>query len=161
MSTYTIENVRIFDGEDANPSPHTVCISDGIITYVGQHPPPLETSSNTTVISGEGCTLLPGLIDAHTHVFRALDGLRQCIPMGVTTVLDMHNEPENVEYMKGECIKSSSLPDVLSAYYAATIQDGWPRPIVKRHAPSPEVSSYFVFSPNSNHYYLVFKTLKS
>ncbi len=144
MNRYTIENVRLFDGEKTAPNLCTVCVSNGVISYVGDHPPPSRTSSNATIIRGEGCMLLPGLIDSHTHVFCAIDGLKQCIPMGVTTVLDMHNEPDNVKYMKELCRASRNLPDVLSAYYAATIKDGWPRAIVKHHAPNPEVSSpYF------------------
>lgn len=140
MVLYNIENVRVFDGETLNPKPCSVCISDGLIAHTGEQPTD-EAIESAVRISGEGCVLLPGLIDAHTHVFRALDGLKQCIPMGVTTVLDMHNKPDDVKYMKEQCQKSSQLPDILSAYYAATIQDGWPRAIVERHAPSTEVSS--------------------
>ena len=140
MITHKIENVRVFDGEKTITNPCTVCVSDGIISYVGNNPP-LSTAGDTKVISGEDCTLIPGLIDAHTHVFRSLDGLKQCIPMGVTTVLDMHNEPDNVKYIKEQCQTSTDLPDVFSAYYAATVKDGWPSAIVKRHVPSPEARS--------------------
>ena len=139
MSNYIIENVRLFDGENVAPQPRIVCVSGGVISYVGDQIP-TDTPKDAKSISGNGCTLLPGLIDAHTHVFRSIEGLKQCIPMGVTTVFDMHNEPEAVDYIKGECRTSAILPDVLSAYYSATVADGWPRAIVQRHAPSPEVS---------------------
>ena len=139
MGSYRIENVSLFDGEREAPGTCTVGVSNGIISYVGDSSPSTNPKDEV-IISGEGCTLIPGLIDAHTHVFRSLDGLKQCIPMGVTTVMDMHNEPDNVKYLKEECHKSAALPDLLSAYYAATVKDGWPRAIVKRHAPSPEVS---------------------
>jgi len=138
MSNYMIQNVRLFDGKALVPEQCTICISDGKISYVG---PASATQShdNAVIISGSGCTLLPGLIDAHTHVFRSLEALEQCVPMGVTTVLDMHNEPDNVDYLKEECRKSNTLPDILSAYYAATVAEGWPRAIVRRHNHEPEV----------------------
>ena len=138
MDDYVIHDVRVFDGEMLAPEPRTVSISAGKITYLG----PASSHQNrkdAIEIFGSGCTLLPGLIDAHTHVFRSLEALEQCIPMGVTTVLDMHNEPDNVDYLKAECRKSSALPDILSAYYAATVAEGWPRAIVRRHNHDPEV----------------------
>ena len=149
MANYVIQDVRLFDGEVLAPEPCTVCISDGKISYVGPAPPP-QSRDDAIVISGGGCTLLPGLIDAHTHVFRSLEALKQCIPMGVTTVLDMHNEPDNVDYLKEECQKSKALPDILSAYYAATVAEGWPRAIVRRHNHDPEVRASQVASLNSS-----------
>ena len=138
MGDFVIRDVRLFDGEALAPEPCTIRISAGKISYVGPVLSP-ESCRDAIEIPGSGCTLLPGLIDAHTHVFRSLEALEQCIPMGVTTVLDMHNEPENVDYLKGECRKSKALPDILSAYYAATVAEGWPRAIVKRHIHDPEV----------------------
>ena len=138
MGDYVIQDVRLFDGKALALEPCTVCISDGKISYVGPAPP-LQSHDNAIVISGSGCTLLPGLIDAHTHVFRSLEALEQCIPMGVTTVMDMHNEPDNVDYLKEQCRKTQALPDILSAYYAATVAEGWPRAIVRRHNHDPEV----------------------
>ncbi len=138
MGDYVIHDVRLFDGEAVAPEACTVSISAGIITYVGSAPSP-HSLKDAIELSGSGCTLLPGLIDAHTHVFRSLEALEQCIPMGVTTVFDMHNEPDNVDYLKEECRKSKALPDILSAYYAATVAEGWPRAIVRRHNHDQEV----------------------
>jgi hypothetical protein len=141
MSRYVITDVQLFDGVALASEVCTVCISAGVISYVGTGPPP-QPHDEAIMISGSGCTLMPGMIDAHTHVFRSLEALEQCVPMGVTTVLDMHNEPENVIYLKEECRKSSALPDILSAFYAATVAEGWPRAIVKRHNHDPEVRTF-------------------
>ena len=52
-------------------------------------------------ISGEGKTLLPGLIDGHTHTFSA-EHLRQAVVFGVTTELDMFTDAGFAARMKSE-----------------------------------------------------------
>lgn len=42
-------------------------------------------------MNGQGRTLLPGLIDAHAHVWSE-DQLRQAEAFGTTTVLDMFSD---------------------------------------------------------------------
>src|SRR5579884_3281738 len=85
MSQATVfQHVRIFDGFrvlDAD----TVIVQDGTISAVGSD---LDFPAGARVIEGRGFTLLPGLIDAHTHTFR-ISNLRQAPIFGVTTVLDM------------------------------------------------------------------------
>ena len=48
---------------------------------------PAAAGDDATVIDGRGMTLLPGLIDAHTHSFGL--ALEDALNFGVTTVLDM------------------------------------------------------------------------
>ena len=83
---YVIENVRLFDDEKCFPQPCSVHISDGIISCIGDYEKGKISIDNTTIVSGEGCTLLPGLIDAHTHVFRAIEGLSNVCQLEVTTI---------------------------------------------------------------------------
>lgn len=83
-SALVFANVRVFDGEELIPNA-TVVVQDGIITAVGED---IEIPEGAAVIDGSGKTLLPGLIDAHTHVFTE-DALRQALVFGVTTELDM------------------------------------------------------------------------
>jgi imidazolonepropionase-like amidohydrolase len=59
-----IRNVRVFDGTNAALSPPTsVLIRADRIAAIGA-----VTAPGATVIEGAGRTLMPGLIDAHTHI---------------------------------------------------------------------------------------------
>lgn len=79
-----IEHVRVFDG-DGVLEEVGVLLQDGRIGAIGE----VERPDGATVVDGTGCTLLPGLIDAHTHV-RAVRELRQALVFGVTTVIDLN-----------------------------------------------------------------------
>jgi imidazolonepropionase-like amidohydrolase len=82
-----IERVRVFDGELVIPQA-TVVIRCTRIDRVlaGDELPVLPAGS--TVIDGEGRTLLPGLIDTHTHTW-SLPMLTRPLDFGVTTVMGM------------------------------------------------------------------------
>ncbi|MEO8453418.1 MAG: amidohydrolase family protein [Gemmatimonadota bacterium] len=58
-------NVRIFDGESADPAPGTVVVDGDQIVSVGDAPAPPQAE----MIDGGGRTLMPGLIDAHIHAY--------------------------------------------------------------------------------------------
>jgi imidazolonepropionase-like amidohydrolase len=80
---FIIRNVRIFDGSKVLTA-NTVIVRDGKIAEIGSN---LAIPANAEVIDGASDTVLPGLIDAHTHVFN--DALKQALVFGVTTELDM------------------------------------------------------------------------
>lgn len=90
-----IENVRIFDGEEVIAATRVV-IQDGIIVCVGQN---LRTPESAESIDGRGMTLLPGLIDAHVHIW-AEDQLRQTLIFGVTSVVDMFMDSGTMKAIK-------------------------------------------------------------
>lgn len=142
MTSFWIRNVRIFDGFDVHAKLGSVLTVDSQIEYVGTTDPS-HIPEVAVEIDGEGCTLLPGLIDAHTHVFRAPKELKAAITAGVTTVFDMHNVPANALYMKNLAQTSSELPEIFSALHAATIDGGWPRAIVRHTNTDPTVSLLF------------------
>lgn len=62
-----ITNVRIFNGVDKDLKPGNVLIQGDSIAQVA-YGITLENKGNATVIDGKNKTLIPGLIDAHTHV---------------------------------------------------------------------------------------------
>lgn len=81
-----IRDVRVFDGERMLPAT-TVLVRDGLIAAVG---PKLAIPAGVPVVEGRGGTLLPGLIDAHTHSFG--EARRDALRFGVTTELDMFTD---------------------------------------------------------------------
>ena len=79
-----VSNVDVFDGVKKIESTN-VLIADGKIKGVGKN---LKKPDATQQIDGKGKTLLPGLIDCHTHAWNE-GHLRQAAMFGVTTELDM------------------------------------------------------------------------
>jgi N-acetylglucosamine-6-phosphate deacetylase len=66
-SALLIQNARMFDGERVLESA-SVLVRNGLIEAIG---PDVNCESGCTVVDGRGKTLLPGLIDSHTHVWDA------------------------------------------------------------------------------------------
>lgn len=117
-------DVRLFDG--IRVSQHrSVLVENGVIVRIGNlH---LKASGAETV-SGEGRTLLPGLIDAHVHIPRdAREALQQGIALGVTTQLDMYSSPDKLPIIKAiEKADAPGLSDVRTAGMGATVPGGHP-----------------------------------
>ncbi|MEZ4864938.1 MAG: CIA30 family protein [Caldilineaceae bacterium] len=120
-SPLVFTNVRLFDGETVIPST-TVVVEDGLITAVG---PDVERPPAAQVIDGAGKTLLPGLIDAHTHVFSP-DALRQALIFGVTTELDMFMDEALAAQLRAEQAATGAVDraDLFSAGTLATAPGG-------------------------------------
>jgi len=72
VSTVLFQNVRVFNGIARELSaPRHVLIRGNVIEKVSAEPIPLDHNAMTKVIDGTGKTLMPGLIDAHTHLMFA------------------------------------------------------------------------------------------
>lgn len=91
--------------------------------------------------SGLGCTLIPGLINAHVHAFGNVQNLTDSLHFGVTTVLDMHSEPEYVIKLRRAAAERDDVADYRSCCHGATIRGGWPATMVTLEGKSEEVSS--------------------
>jgi imidazolonepropionase-like amidohydrolase len=89
-NSFVVRDVRVFDGAQVT-SRATVIVEQGVITAIGRDgsiPDRLE------IFDGAGKTLLPGLIDSHTHAWGPLEAvLKKALRFGVTTELDMFSEP--------------------------------------------------------------------
>ena len=81
-----ILNVRLFDGEHGVARTTVVFEGDHIVA-VG---PDVKAPADAQIVDGAGKTLLPGLIDAHTHAYG--DALERALVFGVTTELDMFTD---------------------------------------------------------------------
>lgn len=114
------KDIRVFDG--LNVMPQTSVLVEGEkITRMGKDFP---VPPGTDTILGAGKTLLPGLIDAHCHVFgRALE---DAIMAGVTTELDMFTTPLYAENIRKEQEAGKLLDraDLYSAGFLVTAPGG-------------------------------------
>jgi dihydroorotase-like cyclic amidohydrolase len=168
MVSTTIHSVLLFDGESVHKNATvTFDSSKGTITSVS-----LDKSAipeDTTVIDGKGHTLLPGLIESHMHCHglhlppgaNEEDALRQSLKSGVTTLCDMHSDVETVhkhrariaeDLKQAEKSGALTMSDLKSSLLGATIEGGWPKPIVLGHDPSEEVSrSGILLLPSQHH----------
>lgn len=87
------ENVRIFNGTDAELSaPSNVLVRGNTIETISTDPIATDDSQRTTVIAGQGRTLMPGLIDAHVHI------VMSTIPISVMMTAD----PNYVTLISGQ-----------------------------------------------------------
>ncbi|HEX2285325.1 MAG TPA: amidohydrolase family protein [Mycobacterium sp.] len=111
-----IRGVRVFDGEQTTTRTDVLIDGDRIATPDGQ--------SAHVVVDGAGKTLLPGLIDAHTHAF---DGnLAQALTFGVTTELDMFCLPANLARQRKLAAERDDVADIRSSGTLATAPGGHP-----------------------------------
>ena len=114
-----IRNGRVFDGKTIIPSA-TVLFSNGVITAVG---PSVKVPHAATVIDGTGKTLLPGFIDAHTHLFPG--SLERALRFGVTTELDMFTVVDLARQLRAEQKTGvANRADMLSAGTLVTVEHG-------------------------------------
>lgn len=110
-----IRDVRVFDG--AQVVPRADVLVDGAVLAEPGGPVDVE-------VDGRGRTLLPGLVDGHTHVF---DGsLAQALAAGVTTELDMFCLPGNLARQRALAAARDDVADLRSAGLLATAPGGHP-----------------------------------
>ncbi len=80
--TFVVTGARVFDGEQVLDGVD-VLVDDSRIVAAAAH----QAHDGLPVVDGAGATLLPGLIDSHTHP--AGNALALAIKFGVTTEMDM------------------------------------------------------------------------
>ena len=91
-----IRDARLFDGQ-AVVERASVLVRDGKIAAVGRT---VRAPAGAEIVDGRGKTLLPGLIDSHTHSFG--DALRSALVFGVTTELDMFTQVQMASTIKAD-----------------------------------------------------------
>ncbi len=116
-----IEHARIFDGDRVLENA-SVLVEGGIIRAVG---PRIPAPAGARTIDATGKTLLPGMIDSHTHTIVPAS-LEQAPIFGVTTDLDMFSDPTTdasirAQQREGKLLDSA---DLRSAGYLATVPGG-------------------------------------
>jgi len=114
--TLAIQGARIFDGEKLLGASTVFLRNDRILAIQDGQPP----TDKVETIHCEDCTLLPGLIDAHTHL-RFERQLRQALVFGVTTELDLYTFlPPDVRTKLRDDLKAGRRPDLADFRMATT-----------------------------------------
>ncbi len=119
-SGFAIRDVRVFDGERVLARAN-VLVRDGRIAAVGST---VAIPDGIAVIDGEGRTLLPGLIDAHTHSYG--DARRDALRFGVTTEIDMMGDAGRLPQLASQrtSLDATEQADLFSAGFAVTVPGG-------------------------------------
>ena len=116
-----IRDVRVFDGERVHERTN-VLVQDGVLKAIGAR---LTPPAGATIVDGANKTLLPGLIDAHTHSI-APEALREAVTFGVTTSLDQFTDHATAAAWRAEqkAGRASARADLFSAGTLVTAPGG-------------------------------------
>ncbi|MEU7144185.1 amidohydrolase family protein [Nocardia sp. NPDC046473] len=118
MTGYVIEGARVFDGEQSL-GVRTVEVEGARIVAVGAVVP-----AGVERIDGGGATLLPGLIDAHTHA--DVEMLGYALQFGITTELDLFSFPQTMDAVRRAAAERTDIADVRSSSVGMTAPGGHP-----------------------------------
>ncbi|MCF8029464.1 MAG: amidohydrolase family protein [Desulfohalobiaceae bacterium] len=95
--------LNVFTGEFLPDQ--TISVKGRWIASVGSFPSDNMVGEKTEIIDASGGIVLPGLIDAHTHIFgqffEPIDFLNRIIPSGITTLVTEIQEPAFISGKKG------------------------------------------------------------
>ncbi|OXG06986.1 imidazolonepropionase-like amidohydrolase [Flavobacterium araucananum] len=94
QKTILINNVQIFNGKDEKTITGNLLIVDNLISKISTAAIPIDKSQNVTIIDGKGKFLMPGLIDAHTHIMME--------SMNITELMN-----SDIQYITANAIKSA------------------------------------------------------
>lgn len=119
-SSFAIRGVRVFDGEGFIDGANLV-VREGRISAVGKA---AAIPSGIEVVEGRGRTVLPGLIDAHTHDWG--EAQRDALRFGVTTELEMMGAVQSLPGYRSqrESLARTDQADVYSSGAAVTVPGG-------------------------------------
>ncbi len=119
-NSFAVTNVRVFDGEKTIEKT-TVLVQQGKIAAIGNE---VKIPDGTPQYEGAGKTLLPGLIDSHTHTYG--DAQKDALRFGVTTEMDMFTDWHQLAAAKKqrESYGRTDLADLWSAGTLATVPGG-------------------------------------
>jgi len=85
-NSFVVTNVRVFDGEKTIDKT-SVLVQQGKIAAIGSD---IKIPKGIPSYDGTGKTLMPGLIDSHTHTYG--DAQKDALRFGVTTEMDMFSD---------------------------------------------------------------------
>lgn len=133
--TCVIRGGQLFDSETGKVRPLGQLRIAGE-RIVGEAPLDAPIPADARRFEADGCTVLPGLFDLHTHVMvpgGSMTGgiapdpelnLATHAAFGVTTAVDLHNEPNYVFGLRAQVAAAPSLARLLAAGAAFTVPGG-------------------------------------
>lgn len=118
-----ITNVTVFDGEKTTDN-QTIELQAGKIVSVEAYSQSTAKKQGIKIVDGTNLTVLPGLIDAHTHTYG--NGLQDSLRFGVSAHLDMFGAEDNLLNTRQarESISVTNKSDLFSAGTLATVPNG-------------------------------------
>ncbi|WP_225972849.1 metal-dependent hydrolase family protein [Paracoccus jeotgali] len=139
--TTIFRNVRIFDGTQPTLSPPSdVLVRGNVIETISTDP--IEAEGEATVIDGDGRTLMPGMIDAYTHI------VMSTIPISTMMTAD----PNYVALISGQAAEGMLMRGFTSARDLAGPTFGLKRAIDEGVIPGPRIwPSGAMISQTSGH----------
>ncbi len=119
-NSFAVKSIRVFDGQKMHDN-YSLIIKDGVITRMGER---VNIPKGLQTYDGANQTLLPGLLDAHTHIFGP--ALKDSLVFGVTTNFDMFTRAQTLKGMqlKRNGILETTEADLWSAGIMATAPGG-------------------------------------
>ena len=118
-NSFVIHNARVFDGTDLLEG-KSVVVADGMIEKIADD---ASAWQSLRQIDGQGGTLMPGLMDAHTHT-QTLFQLEETLRFGVTTIFDMATAPSAANTLREAARTRNDVADFRSAIHLATMPKG-------------------------------------
>ncbi len=116
---FVITNARVFDGTETLDGHHVV-IRDGLIFEISDSS---KLPQGLEIINASGMTLMPGMIDTHTHT-SSVAQLQTALRFGVTTNLDQMTWPGFFPVLKTAAETRNDVADFLSTDMLATPPGG-------------------------------------
>ncbi|MFK8031448.1 MAG: CIA30 family protein [Gammaproteobacteria bacterium] len=121
-SSTMIENVYLVKKESGGKrTSGSVLIDNGYIVHVEEH---IDAPEGATIIDATGLTVVPGLIDSHTHSYGT--ALEDALRFGITTSIDMFSPPEMLPAARDQraSVDAVTQTDMFSAGMLATTAGG-------------------------------------
>lgn len=115
-----IKQVGLFDGVE-DKGIVDIAIKNGSIIWISPH---IKNFSSQETIDGKGKYIIPGLINAHVHLWNKTD-LQVALQVGVFAVIDLHSS-EGPDDAFRKLRDSANYASYYSAGYAATVPKGHP-----------------------------------
>ncbi|KAF6812579.1 amidohydrolase [Colletotrichum plurivorum] len=123
MTRILIQNVRVFDSRVVREPSNVV-----ITRSAGNIQDPMNDGSaadaSDIIVDGQGCTLIPGLIDAYVNIKGATAAIGAFAAHGVTTVVDLSSNTQQCQALRVFAAGKTRLPTFLtSGNQAASARD--------------------------------------